>query len=131
MRDADIAQALGEVDGILKAANVRDVVVLTVDTQVAESKKVMSGAEVQVMGRGGTDMRVGIQAVSEMKEKPNVTIVLTDGETPWPDKKPEGMNIIAGIIGKMPEDLEQSSYRPPDFIETVAIPVTSDAPAPR
>lgn len=44
-------------------------------------------------GGGGTDMRVGIDRA--LAEKADLVLVLTDGETPWPEKWPKS---VVGII---------------------------------
>lgn len=49
-------------------------------------------------GRGGTDMRVGIGEVWKMKPRPALCLVLTDGQTPWPDQAGP-VPVIAGIVG--------------------------------
>ena len=46
-------------------------------------------------GGGGTDMRVGIEAALKMTPAPDLIVVVTDGETPWPIKKPKKPVIIA------------------------------------
>jgi len=41
-------------------------------------------------------MGVGIEAA--MKFKPDIIIVLTDGQTPWPNRPPKAKTII-GLLG--------------------------------
>ncbi len=100
MSNASIATALGEVQGILRSASVAEdaVTVLTVDTQVAEVVTVTDARHVRRMGRGGTDMRVGIEAATSLKRRPHVIVVLTDGYTPWPEHPIPGVQVIVGII---------------------------------
>ena len=40
-------------------------------------------------------MRVGIEAALKMTPAPDLIVVVTDGETPWPIKKPKKPVIIA------------------------------------
>lgn len=127
MSGDDIAQALGEVQGILKTAAIEDgnVTVLTVSTRVAECKKVTSASQIEVMERGGTDMRVGIEHAEQLPQRPHVTVVLTDGETPWPNKAPKDMHVIAGVIGSSETIAQaQSRFGIPKFIKSVPIPTS-------
>ena len=45
-------------------------------------------------GRGGTDMRVPIE-YTQKKYSPDVTVLVTDTGTPWPDKPIKGQLIVA------------------------------------
>jgi predicted metal-dependent peptidase len=45
-------------------------------------------------GRGGTDMRVPIE-YAQKKYRPDVTVLVTDTGTPWPDKPIKGQLIVA------------------------------------
>jgi len=49
-------------------------------------------------GGGGTDMGIGIDAAMKLKQKPDIIIVLTDGQTPWPNRPPKAKTII-GLLG--------------------------------
>lgn len=120
MDDSDIARALSEVQGILRSASVADdcVTVLTVDTQVGQTATVTDARQVRLMGRGGTDMCVGITAATQLRPRPNTIVVLTDGYTPWPQRPPAGTQIIIGIIGA---STVTSGPPTPDWAKTVII----------
>jgi hypothetical protein len=127
MSGDDIAQALGEVQGMLKSRAIAGdaVTVLTVSSHVADCKKVSNASQVKVMERGGTDMTVGVDHAAALKPRPQVTIVLTDGYTPWNKEKPKGMNVVAGIIGtNLPTDEKslKEKFKIPGFIASVPIP---------
>lgn len=125
MSGDDIARALGEVQGILKSNAIADnnITVLTVSTRVAECKKVTSATQIQVMERGGTDMRVGIEHAEQLPQRPHVTVVLTDGYTPWPSKAPKDMHVVAGVIGADGSVADtQTQFGIPKFIKSVPIP---------
>lgn len=100
MSQADLAHAVGETQGILRHLGIANaqVKVYAVDAAVHTAKSVFSARQITLAGGGGTDMRVGIAAAVAGKPKPAVVIVLTDGETPWPDSSPVGVKVIAGII---------------------------------
>jgi hypothetical protein len=42
-------------------------------------------------------MRVGIREALEIKPKPDVIIVITDGDTPWPSQSPKRTKIVAAL----------------------------------
>lgn len=69
-----------------------------------------NGRTVEMRGRGGTDMRVGIQsALEDVLPRPDVIIVASDCETPWPEEDPGVRVIICAVeagehaIGECPE----------------------------
>lgn len=90
MTTESIAQAANEILGLTQKCRVtpEDTAVYLVDAAVADqinARTVISdlrNGKVNVSGRGGTDMRVGIDAA--LAHDPDVVVVYTDGETPWP-----------------------------------------------
>ena len=95
-----LALVLAEVEGLLRALGLaRQVRVLACDTAVAPAQRVNSARQVQLIGGGGTDMGAGIAAAAALRPRPAVTVVLTDGHTPWPADAPKGMRIVVGLIG--------------------------------
>lgn len=82
----DIRTGLSELSGIARALAV-PFWVFCGDADVAFSRKVTSARDVRPYGGGGTDMRVLIEAAQKSKPRPDVIVVLTDGETPWPDRQ--------------------------------------------
>lgn len=100
MSDDLLAESLAEVDGLLRALGVaRQVRVLACDTAVDVAQRVSSARQVQLTGGGGTDMGVGIAAAAALRPRPAVTVVLTDGYTPWPDRAPKGIRVVVGLLG--------------------------------
>jgi len=99
--DAALSAALGEVASVLKQCGQKDgVTAIVCDAAVDFAKRVYRADQIQVSGRGGTDMRVGINHALSMRPKPHVIIVLTDGDTPWPDTPIPGVRLIACILGQ-------------------------------
>jgi len=96
-----IHEALNEVRGIAAAAGCTgdDLTLIQVDSDVADVRPFTDARKVKVNGRGGTDMRVGVEAATKMKNRPSIIIVLTDGYTPWPTQRPNKTALVAGIIG--------------------------------
>ena len=114
--DGLLAQALGEIDGVLTALGVADpqVTVLAVDAAVHAVTTVRRAGAVNLAGGGGTDMALGIQAAQELRPRVDVIIVLTDGHTGWPGQ-PAPMPVIAVLIGRTRAELP----RTPDWIQRV------------
>jgi predicted metal-dependent peptidase len=114
--DGLLAQALGEIDGVLSALGVADpqVTVLAVDAAVHAVTTVHRADAVTLAGGGGTDMALGIQAAQELRPRVDVVIVLTDGHTGWPGQ-PAPMPVIAVLIGRTRAELP----RTPDWIQRV------------
>ena len=85
----------------------------------AYAAKKFTGAKgmASVSGRGGTDMRVGITAALEATPKPTVVVVMTDGDTPWPDQATR-IPVIAVIIGTNPS---RQGAQVPSWIRTVLV----------
>jgi predicted metal-dependent peptidase len=100
-----LALVLAEVEGLLRTLGLaRQVRVLACDTAVGPAQRVSSARQVQLIGGGGTDMRAGIAAAAALRPRPAVTVVLTDGYTPWPAEQPKGMRIVVGLIGPRARD---------------------------
>jgi VWA-like protein DUF2201/putative metallopeptidase-like protein len=105
MTDDLLAMVLAEVEGLLRALGLaRQVRVLACDTAVAPVQRVSSARQVQLIGGGGTDMGAGIDAAAALRPRPAVTVVLTDGYTPWPERAPKGMRVVVGLIGDQAPD---------------------------
>ncbi|SCL28425.1 Predicted metal-dependent peptidase [Micromonospora pallida] len=114
MGDAQLAAALAEVSGVLRAVGVggNRVTVLSCDAAVHVVRRVHTVGEVRLAGGGGTDMRVGIEAA--LRDRPHIVVVLTDGLTPWPAAPLESTRVIAGLIGT-------DAPQPPSWITSVTI----------
>jgi predicted metal-dependent peptidase len=113
-----LAMSLAEVEGLLRSLGLaRQVRVLACDVAVAPAQRVSSARQVELTGGGGTDMGAGIEAAAALRPRPAVTVVLTDGYTPWPDEPPRGMRVVAGLLGEHAPD-------GPAWIRAVRIPAT-------
>jgi len=100
-----LAMVLAEVEGLLRALGLaRQVRVLACDTAVGPAQRVSSARQVRLIGGGGTNMGAGIAAAAALRPRPAVTVVLTDGHTPWPAEPPKGMRIVVGLIGPRAPD---------------------------
>jgi len=115
MGEPQLAAALGEVAGVLRSVGLggNRVNVIACDAAVHVARRAATVADVELRGGGGTDMRVGIARALEGPHPPQVVVVLTDGETPWPAEAPR-CRIIAGLIG-------ERAPAPPPFVEAIRI----------
>ena len=105
MTEELLAAALAEVEGLLRALGLsRQLRVLACDSAVAPAKRVTSARQVELVGGGGTNMGTGIAAAAALKPRPAVTVVLTDGYTPWPAGAPKGMRVVVGLLGERAPD---------------------------
>lgn len=87
-----------EVLGILKSLGTRRqaLTVWAGDTNASLVRNV--AARVQLVGGGGTDLRIGIDLALRARPKPDLLVVLTDGYTPWPPSPPS-QPVIIGLVG--------------------------------
>lgn len=128
MTPQDLRRALSEVAGMVR--RLRGVIrVVSCDASAGEIMTVKSVEGLELVGGGGTDMRVGMQVAAEGKPKPDIVIVITDGGTPWDKEPPEQARrakYIALIV--VPKENQRHGDRRrfgisqiPDFIEVVEV----------
>ena len=119
MSQADLTAAMSEVQGVLNASVIarERVRLLACDAAATTARRVRSLADVDLTGGGGTDMRVGIEAAEAAKPAPDVTIVLTDGDTPWP-QHPTRARLICAVIR------DHAPNGTPEWATTVHVPPT-------
>jgi predicted metal-dependent peptidase len=94
MGENELSRALAEIRALLKT--VRQVTVYSVDAQAHNVQKVFRADQIRLFGGGGTRMGAGIEKAQS--DKPDLIIVLTDGETDWPANPPRAP-VVIGIIG--------------------------------
>lgn len=97
MGEADLAAALSETRAVLRrtGATVR---VVCCDAAASAPRPVRSISDVTLTGGGGTDLRVGIDAVLAARPAANVIVAFTDGGTPWPERRLP-VPLIVALIG--------------------------------
>lgn len=116
MTEDDLRDALGEITGVLRAVGIggNRVTVAACDADVHATRRVSTVDQVELVGGGGTDLRVGIEAVVRGPQRPQVVVVLTDGFTPWPSAPLVATRIIAALVGSDPP-------APPGWIEAIRV----------
>lgn len=108
--DQLLGRAMGEVDGALRGLGIPDacITVLACDAAVGAVTRVRKATEANLVGGGGTDLRVGIAAASQLRPRPDLIVVFTDGYTPWPPAPPPGSAVLAAMLGRPGEELPAS-----------------------
>lgn len=104
--DRMLAQTMSGISCILKSLGQRQGVhVLAVDQIVQTCCQVFRPEQIRLAGGGGTDMGTGLVALTKLKPRPQLGIIITDGHTTWPDLPPKGITIIVVLSGdgKAPE----------------------------
>jgi len=116
MGQAEVDAALAEVRGVIRAAGIgsQQLLVLACDAAVGATSRVRRVEDVQLVGGGGTDMRVGIGAAEASRPQPDVVVVFTDGYTPWPEH-PTRARLIVALIGG------QAAETAPSWATTVCV----------
>jgi predicted metal-dependent peptidase len=114
-----LAMVLAEVEGLLRSLGVvRQLRVLACDAAAAPAQRVTSARQVELIGGGGTDMGAGISAAAALRPRPSITVVLTDGFTPWPGQPPKGMRVVIALLGDHSPDA-------PAWARSVRVPAGS------
>lgn len=91
--------ALGEIDGLLRVySGLKGIKVMPCDVNAKPVQLARSASQVQLIGGGGTEMSAGLKAVLKIRPRPNLVIVLTDGETFWPEEPINEFPIIVVIV---------------------------------
>lgn len=87
--DEELNMAGAEIACIAETMKPEAIHVLWADTTVKREEVIEAGdmVELHPLGRGGTDMRVPLKRAAELE--PAVTVLITDGETPWPNAEPD------------------------------------------
>jgi predicted metal-dependent peptidase len=92
---------LSEIRGIMNAVGISSGIwILPTDSKVHEVEKIRSFDlnKVRIKGGGGTNMSVGIEEALRIRPRANIIVTLTDGATPWPEKKPLGSVIYLAVL---------------------------------
>lgn len=95
-----LGRAVAELDAIITAAGLgaHGLTAISVDTQ-AVACRIRQVSDVDLVGGGGTDMAVGLAVAAELRPRPELTVVITDGYTPWPNAPIPGMTVIVTVVG--------------------------------
>ena len=105
---------LTELKGICRALGRGALTFLDVDAEVHGVQRIHSEKQAKLRGGGGTDMRVGIDRACELRPKPSLVVILSDGMTSWGDVPPavrclavvpKGASATPGWMGRVEIEL--------------------------
>ncbi|MFI5732601.1 VWA-like domain-containing protein [Kribbella sp. NPDC051587] len=123
--DGELGSALLEVAAISRAVGGRrDLVsVISCDAAAGVAVPICRAEHLELMGGGGTDLRSGF--AEGLRSRPDVIVVLTDGQTPWPSAQPRCRTVV-GLFARPAravdeDDPEYTPDAPPHWARVVAI----------
>ncbi|MFI7217310.1 vWA domain-containing protein [Micromonospora maritima] len=127
--DRELGSALLEVTAIARAVGGRrDLVsVLPCDAAADRVLPLCRAEDLPLIGGGGTDLRTGFARALRHGRRPDVVVVLTDGQTPWPAARPS----CRTVVGLFPRHTRWSEHAdrvptsPPDWARVVTIGAAS------
>ncbi|MFI7500793.1 VWA-like domain-containing protein [Streptomyces sp. NPDC049687] len=126
--DAELGSAILEVAAISRAVGGRrDLVsVLPCDADARIVHPLCRGEGIPLLGGGGTDLRTGFARAVRARPGPDVVVVLTDGQTPWPASRPPCRTVVGlfprqGVPSWREDDPEYEPDSPPDWARVVEI----------
>jgi predicted metal-dependent peptidase len=121
--DVEIKQAMTEVMAAVRLGHTQSYVTF-VDAQLYDTTLVSSMSEVvrvKPEGGGGTDMRLCFDHIKTLKRpEPNMMVVLTDGETPWPVENTIKAQTIV-VLNTMGHDASHVQAQVPSWAKVVVM----------
>jgi predicted metal-dependent peptidase len=127
--DTELGSALLEVTAISRAVGGRRdlVTVLPCDASAPVAHSLCRAEGIPLLGGGGTDLRTGFARALRTRPGPDVLVVLTDGQTPWPSARPACRTVV-GLFPRPDaarswdeDDPEAVPARPPAWARVVDI----------
>ncbi|WP_082527074.1 VWA-like domain-containing protein [Kitasatospora sp. MBT63] len=113
--DAELGSALLEVAAISRAVGGRrDLVsVISCDAAARVAHPLCQAEGITLIGGGGTDLRTGFARALRAQVPPDVIVVLTDGQTPWPATRPPCRTIVGLFAGRRIRSWSEDN---PDYV---------------
>ncbi|MGW2049116.1 vWA domain-containing protein [Streptomyces sp. NPDC001858] len=112
--DAELGSALLEIAAISRAVGGRrDLVsVVPCDASARIAHPLCRAEGIPLVGGGGTDLRTGFAKALRVSPRPDVVVVLTDGQTPWPATRPP----CRTVVGLFPRTSDSYDEDDPDYV---------------
>ncbi|WP_245402016.1 vWA domain-containing protein [Nocardia albiluteola] len=124
--DAELGSALLETAAVSRAVGGRRdlLTVLSCDAAARIADPLCRADGIPLIGGGGTDLRTGFVKALRAQPRPDVVVVLTDGYTPWPDRRPACRTVV-GLFRRERSWSENNPHyipeRPPAWARVVHI----------
>ncbi|MET8651339.1 vWA domain-containing protein [Nocardia aurea] len=124
--DVELGSALLEVTAICRVVGLGrgQVTVLSCDAAARIAHPLCAAEGIPLIGGGGTDLRTGFAEALRAANRPDVVVVLTDGQTPWPETKPSCRTVV-GLFRRAftgsENDPDYIPDSPPDWARVVDI----------
>ncbi|MFD4638142.1 VWA-like domain-containing protein [Lentzea sp. NPDC058436] len=124
--DAELGSAIVEITAIVRAVGGRrDLVsVLSCDAAAHVTGPLCKAEGIPLVGGGGTDLREGFDKALRSSPRPDVVVVLTDGQTPWPETAPPCRTVV-GLFPRNTcineDDPDYEPDAPPNWARVVTI----------
>ncbi|MFE9563950.1 VWA-like domain-containing protein [Streptomyces sp. NPDC006487] len=126
--DAELGSALLEVTAISRAVGGRRdlITVVPCDASARIAHPLCRAEGIPLLGGGGTDLRTGFATALRSAPRPDVIVVLTDGQTPWPGTRPPCRTVVGlfprtGRRRSWDEDRDYVPDAPPAWARVVEI----------
>ncbi|MDT6985493.1 VWA-like domain-containing protein [Streptomyces lusitanus] len=112
--DAELGSALLEVAAISRAVGGRRDLVSVVPCDAAphEVHRLCRAEGIPLVGGGGTDLRTGFTRALTARPRPDVLVVLTDGQTRWPSSRPP----CRTVVGLFPRPGRGADEENPEYV---------------
>jgi predicted metal-dependent peptidase len=117
--NAELGSAMLEVAAICRAVGGRRdlLTVLTCDVAAHIAHPLCQAEGIPLLGGGGTDLRAGFARALRTSPRPDVIVALTDGQTPWPERRPPCRTVV-GLFprrntARWPDDADPDYVPPP------------------
>ncbi|GHJ12864.1 vWA domain-containing protein [Micromonospora sp. AKA38] len=124
--DTELGSALLEVAAIARAVGGRRDLVTVLPCDAAAHRVLMlcRAEDLPLVGGGGTDLRTGFARALRDARRPDVVVVLTDGQTPWPATRPSCRTVV-GLFPRpvrwSEQDPDHVPDSPPDWARVVTL----------
>jgi predicted metal-dependent peptidase len=124
--DAELGSAVLEVAAISRAVGGRRdlITVVPCDAAAKVAYPLCRGEGIALLGGGGTDLRAGFARALRENPRPDVVVVLTDGQTRWPERRPPCRTVVGLFPRPSGYDEDDPDYvpdAPPDWARVVTI----------
>lgn len=130
MKEAEeLSIALAEIENLLKSvareSESRSLTIINCDAGANAAVVVSKLSDFQIVGGGGTDMRVGINQAAREKPLFDIIMTVTDGGTPWPTEPPKENRIAKYMVCMVGRQARENIKRVPPWMTALEVNLPS------